>query len=198
MDSRNRQFVKHVRDHLAQYGMKLIIGKGKCVNVDGFRCSGCFDESGKAIRIARHCKFLPVLVHEYCHFLQYINNSKVYEKSYKASTIVDGWLKGKNYAPKEVKRAFFIVRAMERDCEKRAVRLIELFQLNIDKEMYAKRAHVYIYSHFMMEKSRKFYSFKRNPYYCQSVLRIMPSTMAVMSHVSIPSKVYSVLHSLMK
>ena len=60
MDGRNRQFVKHVRDHLAQYGMKLIIGKGKCVNVDGFRCSGCFDESGKAIRIARHCKFLPV------------------------------------------------------------------------------------------------------------------------------------------
>ena len=185
MDGRNRQFVKHVRDHLAQYGMKLIIGKGKCVNVDGFRCSGCFDESGKAIRIARH-------------FLQYINNSKVYEKSYKASTIVDGWLKGKNYAPKEVKRAFFIVRAMERDCEKRAVRLIELFQLNIDKEMYAKRAHVYIYSHFMMEKSRKFYSFKRNPYYCQSVLRIMPSTMAVLSHVSIPTKVYSVLYSLMK
>ena len=125
MEQKSHQFIKFVRKHLAQYGMKLILGRGKCVNVDGFRCSGCFDESGKAIRVARHCnQFLHVLVHEYCHFLQYINSSKVYEKSYKASNIVDGWLKGKNYAAKDVKRAFFIVRSMERDCEKRAVRLI--------------------------------------------------------------------------
>lgn len=199
MEQKSHQFIKFVRKHLAQYGMKLILGRGKCVNVDGFRCSGCFDESGKAIRIARHCnEFLHVLVHEYCHFLQYINSSKVYEKSYKASNIVDGWLKGKNYAAKDVKRAFFIVRSMERDCEKRAVRLINEFKLKIDTKMYSKRAHVYIYSHFMMEKSRKFYSFKRDPYYSKCVLRIMPSNMAVLSHLSIPTKVYSVLESLMK
>jgi hypothetical protein len=111
---------------------------------------------------------------------------------------VDGWLKGKNYAPKDVKRAFFIVRSMERDCEKRAVRIINEFKLKIDTKMYSKRAHVYIYSHFMMEKSRKFYSFKQDPYYSKCVLRIMPSNMAVLSHISIPSKVYSVLESLMK
>jgi hypothetical protein len=99
---------------------------------------------------------------------------------------------------KDVKRAFFIVRSMERDCEKRAVRLINEFKLKIDTKMYSKRAHVYIYSHFMMEKSRKFYSFKHNPYYSKCVLRIMPSNMAVLSHVSIPTKVYSVLESLMK
>ena len=114
------------------------------------------------------------------------------------SNIVDGWLKGKNYAAKDVKRAFFIVRSMERDCEKRAVRLINEFKLKIDTKMYSKRAHVYIYSHFMMEKSRKFYSFKQDPYYSKCVLRIMPSNMAVLSHVSIPTKVYSVLESLMK
>jgi hypothetical protein len=196
MAQSNRQFVKFVRQHLAEYGMKLIIGRGKHVNVDGFRCSGYFDESGKAIAVAGKAnEFMQVLVHEYCHFLQYINSAKIYTKSYEASTIVDAWLKGKNYPLKKVKRAFFIVRAMERDCERRAMKIIKDFNLAINSKMYAKRAHVYIYSHFLMEKTRKFHSYKRNPYYSKYVLKIMPSNMAVLSHKTIPPKVYSVLES---
>ena len=192
----NRQFVKFVRSHLAEYGMKLIIGRGKHVNTDGFRCSGYFDESGGTIAVARKSnEFMQVLVHEYCHFLQYINNSKIYKKCYDASFIVDQWLKGKNYPIKKVKRAFFLVRAMERDCERRALKIIKEFNLKIDSKMYAKRAHVYIYSHFLMEKTRKFDSFKRNPYYSKYVLKIMPSNMAVLSHKSIPPKIYSMLES---
>ena len=192
----NRQFVKFVRSHLAEYGMKLIIGRGKHVNTDGFRCSGYFDEYGGTIAVARKSnEFMQVLVHEYCHFLQYINNSKIYKKCYDASFIVDQWLKGKNYPIKKVKRAFFLVRAMERDCERRALKIIKDFNLKIDSKMYAKRAHVYIYSHFLMEKTRKFDSFKRNPYYSKYVLKIMPSNMAVLSHRSIPPKIYSILES---
>ena len=192
----NRQFVKFVRSHLAEYGMKLIIGRGKHVNTDGFRCSGYFDECGGTIAVARKSnEFMQVLVHEYCHFLQYINNSKIYKKCYDASFIVDQWLKGKNYPIKKVKRAFFLVRAMERDCERRALKIIKDFNLKIDSKMYAKRAHVYIYSHFLMEKTRKFDSFKRNPYYSKYVLKIMPSNMAVLSHKSIPPKIYSMLES---
>lgn len=192
----NRQFVKFVRSHLAEYGMKLIIGRGKHVNTDGFRCSGYFDEYGGTIAVARKSnEFMQVLVHEYCHFLQYINNSKIYKKCYDASFIVDQWLKGKNYPIKKVKRAFFLVRAMERDCERRALKIIKDFNLKIDSKMYAKRAHVYIYSHFLMEKTRKFDSFKRNPYYSKYVLKIMPSNMAVLSHRSIPPKIYSMLES---
>jgi hypothetical protein len=196
MANSNRQFVKFVRKHLAEYGMKLIIGRGKHVNTDGFRCSGYFDESGGTIAVARKSnEFMQVLVHEYCHFLQYINNSKIYAKCYDASLIVDQWLKGKNYPIKKIKRAFFLVRAMERDCERRALKIIKQFNLAINIKMYAKRAHVYIYSHFLMEKTRKFDSFKRNPYYSKYVLKIMPSNMAVLSHKTIPPKVYSMLES---
>ena len=196
MAQSNRQFVKFVRQHLAEYGMKLIIGRGKHVNTDGFRCSGYFDESGGTIAVARKSnEFMQVLVHEYCHFLQYINSSKIYEKCYDASNVVDAWLKGKNYSNKKVKRAFFLVRAMERDCERRAMKIIKDFNLAINSKYYAKRAHLYIYSHFLMEKTRKFHSYKRNPYYSKYVLKIMPSNMAVLSHKTIPPKVYSVLES---
>jgi hypothetical protein len=43
MNKRNRQFVRHVKNHLAEYGMNLVIGRGKLVNVGGYRCVGYFD-----------------------------------------------------------------------------------------------------------------------------------------------------------
>lgn len=194
--NRNHQFVSFVKKHLAQYGMKLIIGRGRLVNVGGYRCEGYFDESKKIIKIARNCtNFLETLVHEYCHFLQFVGKSKIYKKSDIAGYIIDDWFRGQEYSSEKIKRAFFLVRAMERDCEKRAVKVIKKFNLKIDSKLYAKRAHCYIYSHFMMEKTRKFYSYKKSPYRSPVVLKIMPSNMAVSSHKRIPPKIYSVLES---
>ncbi len=196
MSIMDHQFVSHVKNHLAQYGMRLVIGRGRLLNCGGYRCEGFFNDQEKMIKIARHsANFLETLVHEYSHFLQYINDSKIYKKSDKAILMVDEWFAGKNFPENELRRSFFIIRAMERDCEKRAVRLIKKFNLQIDEKLYTKRAHCYIYSHFLMEKTRKFYAYKKSPYRSSVVLKIMPSSMAVLSHKSIPPKVYSVLES---
>ena len=196
MQLRNHQFVRHVKNHLAQYGMRLVIGRGRLLNCGGYRCEGFFNDREKMIKIARHsANFLETLVHEYSHFLQYINNSKIYNKSDKAILMVDEWFAGKEFPQDKLRRSFFIIRAMERDCEKRAVKLIKKFNLQIDEKLYTKRAHCYIYSHFLMEKTRKFYAYKKSPYRSSVVLKIMPSSMAVLSHKSIPPKVYSVLES---
>ena len=196
MAKSNHQFVRFVKKHLAEYGIKLVIGRGKSVNCGNSRCEGYFSEYEKIIRIAGNNQhFFQTLVHEYAHFLQYINKIQVYTKSDKAGIIVENWFAGKNYDKKTLKRAFLLVRAMERDCEKRAVKLIDQFNLKIDKKLYVKRAHCYIYSHFMMEKTRKFYAFKKSPYRSSVVLKIMPSKINVSSHKTIPPKIYSVLES---
>jgi hypothetical protein len=196
MANSNRQFVKFVRSHLAEYEIKLVIGRGKLVNCGNSRCEGYFSESEKIIRIAGNNQhFFQTLVHEYAHFLQYINKIRVYTKSNKAGIIIDNWFAGKNYNKKTLKRAFLLVRAMERDCEKRAVKLIDQFNLKIDKKLYVKRAHCYIYSHFMMEKTRKYRTYRKSPYFSKYVLKIMPSNMAVLSHKSISPKIYSMLES---
>ena len=122
MNKRNRQFVRHVKNHLAEYGMRLVIGQGKLVNVGGYRCVGYFDEGKRVIKIAKKSSdFMSTLVHEYCHFLQCISKSKIFQKSDAAGIMIDEWFNGKDYPEKKLKRAFFLVRAMERDCEKRAV-----------------------------------------------------------------------------
>lgn len=196
MANSNRQFVKFVRSHLAEYEIKLVIGRGKLVNCGNSRCEGYFSESEKIIRIAGNNQhFFQTLVHEYAHFLQYINKIRVYTKSNKAGIIIDNWFAGKNYNKKTLKRAFLLVRAMERDCEKRAVKLIDQFNLKIDKKLYVKRAHCYIYSHFMMEKTRKYRTYRKSPYFSKYVLKIMPSNMGVLSHKSISPKIYSMLES---
>jgi hypothetical protein len=196
MAQSDHQFVRFVKQHLAQYGMKLIIGRGKFVNSGNSRCEGYFHEGEKVIRIAgANQYFLQTLVHEYGHFLQYINQVEVYKKSDKAGVIVENWFNGKDYDKKILKRAFLLVRAMERDCEKRALKIIDEFNLKIDKKLYAKRANCYIYTHFLMEKTRKYGTYKKSPYFSKYVLKIMPSNMAVLSHRSIPPKIYSMLES---
>jgi hypothetical protein len=196
MAKSDHQFVRHVKKHLAEHGMKLVIGKGKFVNSGNSRCEGYFNESEGVIKVAGGNQyFLQTLVHEYAHFLQYLNKVCVYTKSEKASLIVEDWFNGKNFNPKTLKQAFLRVRAMERDCEKRALKLIDDFNLNIDKKMYAKRANCYIYTHFLMEKTRKYSTYKKSPYFSKYVLKIMPSNMAVLSHRSIPPKIYSMLES---
>ena len=196
MAKTDHQFVRHVKNHLAEYGMRLVIGRGKFVNSGNSRCEGYFNETEKVIKIAGDNQyFMQTLVHEYGHFLQYINRVQVYLKSDKAGLIVENWFNGKEYKKKTLKRAFLLVRAMERDCEKRALRIIDQFNLKIDKKLYAKRANCYIYTHFLMEKTRKYGTYKKSPYFSKYVLKIMPSNMAVLSHRSIPPKIYSMLES---
>lgn len=190
------QFVKFVRDHLNEYGGNLVIGRGENVNCNGIMCPGFFDDRKILIKVAGNGEgFLSTLVHEYCHFLQYINDISIYRKSDQASAIVENWLLGKNYDPHTLKRAFFLVRAMERDCEKRSVKLIKEFNLPINVKTYAKQANCYIYTHFLMEETRKYWMYKKSPYKSRVVMKLMPSTMKVKSHVTIPPKIYSALVS---
>lgn len=196
MGKTDHQFVRFVKQHLAEYGMKLVIGRGKFVNTGHGRCEGYFNEIEGVIKIAGNNQyFLQTLVHEYAHFLQYINKVQVYIKSDKAGLIVENWFNGKNYNKKTLKRAFLLVRAMERDCEKRALKIIQDFDLKIDQKLYAKRANLYIYTHFLMEKTRKYGTYKKSPYFSKYALKVMPSNMAVLSHRSIPPKIYSILES---
>ena len=196
MAKTDHQFVRFVKQHLAEYGMKLVIGRGKFVNTGHGRCEGYFNEIEGVIKIAGNNQyFLQTLVHEYAHFLQYINKVSVYTKSDKAGLIVENWFNGKNYDKKTLKRAFLLVRAMERDCEKRALKIIQDFDLKIDQKLYAKRANLYIYTHFLMEKTRKYGTYKKSPYFSKYALKVMPSNMAVLSHRFIPPKIYSILES---
>ena len=194
MSKKHRQFVRFVKNHLSENDVKLVIGRGRKVNAGGFLCDGYFDECAKIIKVAKQDpSFLETLLHEYCHYLQWIHKTKIFKNSDKYCTIVEKWLNGKYYSKTKVKRAFYWVRRMERECEQIAAKLIDKYDLPINKSKYIKNANCYIYSHFFMEKKRKYSAFKKSPFKNKLVQKVMPSNFKALSHQTLPKKVYSAM-----
>ena len=190
-------FIQLVKNDLAERDCSLVIGKGKQLNCDGFRVDGYFSESAREIRVARGCtQWLGTLAHEYAHFRQWVDGDKSYLRSGKATQMIDKWFAGKEYAERDLTRAFQVVRTMERDAERRSVEMITKYNLPVNLDLYIKRANCYIYAHFIMERYRKFWAFKRDPFYSRKVLAIMPNHFRRKSHETLPPEIDTVLESL--
>lgn len=195
----DKDFLKFVKNHLKEHGFKLIIGRGKMCNAGGFRVHAYFSEDTKQIRISSKCNnMLQYLAHEYAHFLQYLDKEPLYTKVDDALTIMDSWLNGKDYSQKTLERAFFQVRAMERDCEKRTVQLIRKWNLSIDEKEYTRKANTYIYAHFLMLEKRKWWPFKsvHAPYQSKPLQEAIADSFKVKSHEYCPPKVMKELRRL--
>ncbi len=195
MDRTSRDFVSHVRKHLSEWGFRLVFGRGKEVNCGMARCRGYFDEESKVVKVARGGKgWLSILVHEYCHYLQWLDGTS------RSSTVVSDangtasdWLEGKEFSARKVKRAFRVIRENERDCERRAVALIQKFGLPIDVEFYAKTANLYIYFWTTVEQKRKWNWSKRNMLSSRRLINIMPVHFRRRSYEKLPPEVEQIL-----
>ena len=192
--SKEAEFVKHIRNHLREYGFKLIFGKGENVNVGESRCSGYFlaNRTTKEIRVAKNNGvWLNVLAHEYCHFLQWLESSdQKMKKESNAQFIVHEVSIGNygRWSDKEVDRAFRVIMEMERDCEIRTVRLLKQWGIKFDEQLYIKRANLYIYMHHMW----KIYKTQRTKYDLETsrrALDVMPKNFRPQSHVKMPARV---------
>jgi hypothetical protein len=189
-----RRFVERVREHLKEHDCRIVFGRGKELNCGGYRAAGYFSDGDKELRVARkHTLWFEVLIHEYCHFLQWTERSPVYRKSDKYNAIIDNWFNGKQYQSRVVDKAFDVVREMERDCEMRSIKLIKKHSLPVNVDRYSRMANCYIYVHYFMREYRKFWPFENDLMRSPSVLSQMPSNFRAQSHKKIPQRVYDVL-----
>ena len=193
---RQTEFIQMVRNDLSEYGFKLIVGKGKQINGGNCRVSGYFSEVTKEIRVARYNNdFLPTLVHEYSHFQQYAEGK--FTAAGDAADLLECWFGGKDYAEREVSRAFSVIRSCERDAERRSVDLIKYYELPVNLDLYIRRANCYIYAHYIMHRYRKFWAFKRDPFRSHTVLALMPNNFRAQSHQILPPEIDTALESLL-
>ena len=118
-----REFVQMAREHLKEHGCRIVFGRGQELNCGGYRASGYFNDGDRELRVARKNNlWFEVLIHEYCHFLQWIEKSPVYRRSDSSNAVIDNWFNGKHYPARKIDKAFDIVREMERDCEMRSIK----------------------------------------------------------------------------
>lgn len=195
MDPSSREFVKHVRSHLHEHGFRLVMGRGKSLNCGMGRCSGYCDSESKEIRVAKgHPDMIATLLHEYCHFLQYLELPKRRnDAADNANLMVVEWLEGKEFPQNRLNWAFRIVRWFERDCERRSVSLISKFNLKICPVLYTQKANLYLYFWHMVERRRKWNWTNKRLFTNPSLVRVMPTDFRVKADTVIPPHIVELL-----
>lgn len=171
----SKRFIQHVRRHLKEFNFNLVLAKSKQVNTGtGFRCAGYFDEYSRTIRVATlSTTWLEVLVHEYCHFLDYLQSPRsVLNKENVAIGVCERHMLGDICHPISLKYAFRTVAKMEWKAEKQAQGVIKRFKLDIDIQKYSREANLYICLYHMYYKHASFIT-KKNPA-TRSILSKMP------------------------
>jgi hypothetical protein len=113
-------------------------------------------------------------VHEYCHFLQWRDKRYVGELYDKSSEHFEQWIKKmRHISIDELIKTLNRERRIEIDCEKRVIKEIDKYSLEIDKDRYIRKANAYIYSFNMIVETRQDAS--PDPSEVEEIIDIMPN-----------------------
>jgi hypothetical protein len=114
-----------------------------------------------------------IYIHEYNHFRQWIENSKVWTENEDFDTL-DAWLEGKiELSPQDSKEQVLKALRVELDCEIRTSAMIKDKGFNIGSEWYVKKANAYLFFYPIMGKYRSWYDVP--PYESKEIVDSMPN-----------------------
>lgn len=120
---------------------------------------------------------MDVFVHEYCHFLQWKADTKL-QKSYESAhyRYYSRWLRKlhcKYMLLNDVRDDLRIIQSVELDCDRRAIKLIKKYNLEIDSDKYIRRSNSYILSYNYSFEKRK--DFKVWPFDYPGMIELVPA-----------------------
>jgi hypothetical protein len=188
-----KKFLKFVKSECKKYGVKLLLKHRERIKVgEKMWGSGYFDESGPTLAVAcGRPDWLSILVHEYCHLTQWVDQIKEWKKAntYDSCWYMEKWLVGES-----VKNPYFHInnmRDIELDNEKRAVKLIKQHELDsiINLEKYIQGANAYVGYYNYMKTTRKWISSENSPYENKKLLKSMPTSFR-MNHKKLSKKMF--------
>ncbi len=190
MSDNDRAFLKHVKDHCKSLGVKCIFKRSASVKYsDGVRCSGWFDSENRELVVGmKNPIAFHILVHEYAHLTQWVDNAKVWVNVGDSLEIMDRWLQGEDF--RDIKKHLARVRDLELDNEQRSVSLIKEWNLSIDPSVYIKGANAYVHYYNWIYYTRKWSKPKNSPYRNQIILNAM-STRFNMNYKKMSKKVHN-------
>ena len=170
-----QEFIKHVRQECKKHNIKCVLKNTKTVQLDGSsRCSGYFDEESLVVAMNRP-DAIQILVHEYGHLTQWVDQCDIWKLSVKNKSHdkLYRWLAGEEI--KDIENAVAVCRDVELDNEKRSVKIIKKFNLDIDIDVYIKKANAYVQFYNYLLISRKWCKPSNTPYKNDYLLEAMPN-----------------------
>ena len=131
-------FFQYAQEYLQEHNKKLELTAARNISFDGGKCSGWCD--GQTLAVATKNPIAEeVFVHEFSHMNQAVEDSPLWQKSYKFW----GLLERKKLALSNWQYVMEVI-ALERDCELRALKHSKQWHL-FDNALYAQRANLYLY-----------------------------------------------------
>jgi len=162
LDEPTQNFLDYVDSTLKKYRFTLVLSMDD-LTVGKNTVGGTFDEIDKKLEISiKDEGWLEVLVHEFNHFLQYIQQEPIFLKLSESGSNMSedlwSWLDHEIELPK--KRISEIIQSiidMELDCERRSVKMIKEFSLPIDIKEYVFVAYTYLNFYNYVKKHRTWF-----------------------------------------
>ena len=141
-------------------GCAVIIKPSVYIECDGAKVGGYFDCEPlipvlTVAKLRLDGMWLGILMHEYCHLTQWVENCDAWRETLKYDDSVLDWVGGKR--TKNIQANIKATQAMEADNERRTLRLIQELDAPIDVIDYAKRANAYIHFHNVIANERAWY-----------------------------------------
>jgi hypothetical protein len=170
-----RRFLADTMGVCQKNGIKLKLSGGRYVRMYTGNCTGYFDEENLAVALNNPISlWLGILVHESCHLDQYLNGTQVWDGIDKHLNRVESWVTtrkrfcGNERAEESLRR----VLKMELDCERRAVKKIQKYDLPLSVDSYCRGANAYLFSYPASLRWRKWFP---QPYKNKTLLAKMPN-----------------------
>ncbi len=202
------EFLEIAFQEMKRAKVKIVITTFKYVKLsDSVKCNGYFcgeyDDGYQAefaISVGKPLsKWLPVFIHEYCHFKQWMENSKCWRAFDKfennEENLLFDWVLDREMVAdvKMLKKVLKVTREVELDCERRVIKMIEKYNLPLNKTLYSKRAGAYIMFYNYMFKHRTWYKIGREPYNNKELMKLMPKNLNG-NYSRLNAKVEKILH----
>ena len=165
--------VNLIKKNCKSYGISVQLEETEFIMINKIPVSGYFSETESIIRVAIQKpvdQWLPILIHEYCHFLQYIEQAEVYRKliidGQNANSLLDDWLNHKiELSPEKLDKIIEVIFNLEKDCELRTISMLKDFNLNIDISVYIQKANSYLNLYKDLKNTRSWPQYERMPYF---------------------------------
>jgi hypothetical protein len=196
MNKEAANFLAFVKKDCKEHNIKFNFINKRYVQIGKTKCNGFFDSETNVLAVAAgqpFDKWIRILAHEYSHMTQWIDNCKAWKEgsvgNRDSEQMISLWIERKVALSESQKNRYISrARALELDCERRTLKLIDTHKLPIDKVEYAKSANAYIYFWTYVGICRKWYTIGKEPYNTPAIVEIMP-THLYCNYDKIPSKV---------
>lgn len=166
--------VREIMARSWRFGVAVLLKPEPRVANGDLLCSGYFDGDSKVLAVAtgrNESDWLGVMLHEYCHLTQWAESQALWHRYDEGMW---GWLEGKRVRDPE--KAVRSVQALEEDCERRTIRLIQEIEAPVDLERYVRGANAYIHFHNTILETRKWYRPDVSPSDDETILAVANPT----------------------